>query len=456
MTDRLLVVFGVSGDLFSIKLAPSLARLHAAGLTARLQVLGVSRKPWSDQDFRDFTAQKCRDAGVEPTREFLETLTFMTGDVQEDETYPKLFDEVGKRREAGVGDVLFYLSIAPKLYEPIFMRLSDTDHNGIIDAHTWLRIIVEKPYGVDTAHAERLDAILSKRFPQDCVYRIDHYLMKETMQDILTFRSSNELFRPLWNREHIHDITVAMHETVTIKKRADFYDAVGALRDVGQNHVLQMLSAVMMEEPKSFRSEDIRTARAAVIRDLIVRPDVRMIRGQYAGYRMEEGVPTQSMTETFFSVGAEVESDRWRGVPIYLQEGKGLSIKESYIRIRFKAHRDRVCPIDAECDHYNEVVFTLFPKEGITIKLVGKKPGIDAGLEDRILSYSIQDGPTPPTHDTAYDQVFYDAVRGDTLLFASSAEVRHAWRFVDDVIKTWNETKLIEYPVGSTVESLLG
>jgi glucose-6-phosphate 1-dehydrogenase len=243
---------------------------------------------------------------------------------------------------------------------------------------------------------------------------------------------------------------------VTIKKRADFYDAVGALRDVGQNHVLQMLSAVMMEEPKSFRSEDIRTARAAVIRDLIVRPDVRMIRGQYAGYRMEEGVPTQSMTETFFSVGAEVESDRWRGVPIYLQAGKGLSIKESYIRIRFKAHRDRVCPIDAECDHYNEVVFTLFPKEGITIKLVGKKPGIDAGLEDRILSYSIQDGPTPPTHDTAYDQVFYDAVRGDTLLFASSAEVRHAWRFVDDVIKTWNETKLIEYPVGSTVESLLG
>ncbi len=445
----ILAAFGATGDLMRRKVIPALYHLfEKQALPTMFCVVGFSRRDLTDETFGDFVVATIsehwnREFSKHELADFLRLFRFQRGDFNESESYGALkqtFDTLDK--EWGVcSNKLFYLSIAPEFYETVFRqiaiaRLSEPCAPG----GGWMRVMVEKPFGVDTTTARELDQLLGQYFEEQQIYRIDHYLAKEMLQNILTFRFSNNLFEMQWGNTLIESIRISMLEEIGVEKRGAFYDSVGAFRDVGQNHFLQILALLTMGHPESFDASVIQKKRAEILACLpsLSEKDIRhsTIRAQYDGYRAIEGVDPQSTTETFFRVSTQLDHPRWRGVPIIMEGGKRLGAAQKEIVVTFRHPQPCLCPPESP-HHRNEVIIRLEPREEILIEFWSKTPGFSFATERREFHYMLREPSAHVPYVEEYAKLLLDGIRGDQTLFVSTDEVRAMWRFTDPILAAW-------------------
>ncbi|GAB4279114.1 MAG: hypothetical protein Kow0056_12080 [Coriobacteriia bacterium] len=456
MPDRdlqptVLVAFGATGDLVKKKVIPSIHYLWQGGaLPERFAVVGFSRREWDDETFRRYVGEELarrRDVSDEEgTRRFLSMFHFASGTFEDESAYARLGEEIGRISDPwGERCVnhLYYLAVPPDYYDDIFRQLASSGLTSpCSDDEGWARILVEKPFGQDAQTANELEELLSGLFREEQIYRIDHYLAKEMLQGIMQFRFANNLLERSWDRSAIESIEIELHETLGVEDRGTFYDGVGALRDVGQNHFLQMLALVTMEQPASMSARAIRAQRARLLEHLkpLSREEIAQdtYRAQYEGYRDIEGVAPDSQTETFFKLKCSLDHPRWRGVPITMAGGKrvgGEPKKEIVVTFRHPAS----CLCQDDVHHHNRVVFALEPQQSIRIDFYAKKPGFDRETEVRSLDFFLYEKGEHLQYVEEYSKLILDAVRGDQTLFVSSDEVRAMWRFVDPIVTAWQE-----------------
>ncbi len=442
------IIFGATGDLYETRLSHALQALFAQGLLSQdVRIVGFGRRPLGDEGFRAFTAAALAKKG-DASSDFLARCSYVQGDLGSQDDFIKLgrYLAEGDKKAGSCSNKIFYLAVPPPFYAGIFANIAAA---GLTvpcapgeshDDTSWTRVLVEKPFGKDGAEAERLDRMLGELFDESQIFRIDHYLAKETMQNILAFRFANPMFMPLWNKDHIERMKIIVHEEKTVGARGGFYDGVGALRDVGQNHMLQMLALVAMEQPLDMSASAVRSARAGILGGVRLDPGIAPFRAQYAGYRDEPGVAKDSATETFFRATVGVDDDRWRGVPFELESGKALGASRVAIEVHFKGG--------------NMLAFAIQPREGIRLKFWFKRPGFDAALEERELSFGYADDAGGAISHDAYERVLYDCIRGDQALFISTEEIVEEWRITAAIIRGWQAVSLRLYPMGVAPESV--
>lgn len=441
----ILTVFGATGDLMRRKVIPTLYYLHEKDqLPDRFVVVGFSRRQLDDEGYRDFVVQtisehRKRAYSAEELADFLARFRFQRGDFDEAPSYMALktvFDALDNEWRV-CANKLFYLSVAPEYYETIFQHLSSSRLTEACSPEEgWTRVMVEKPFGLDSDTAKRLDMLLGQYFKEIQIYRIDHYLAKEMLQNILTFRFANNLFELSWGNELIERIEVHLNEDLGVEKRGAFYDAVGALRDVGQNHFLQILALLTMEHPKSFDAGAIQEKRAEALERLLPAALEKTVRAQYRGYREIPGVAADSQTETYFQVEAQLSVEKWRGVPIILSGGKRLGIPRKEIVITFRHPEPCLCPPDGP-HHMNRVIMRLEPKEEILIEFWSRRPGFGMETEPRMFHFLLREPESRVQYVEEYARLLLDCIRGDQSLFISTREVSAMWRFVDPILEGW-------------------
>jgi glucose-6-phosphate 1-dehydrogenase len=335
--------------------------------------------------------------------------------------------------------------VPPHFYETILDRLSESGLTIPCGGDQgWTRVLVEKPFGSDIATAKKLDKKLADLFTEEQIFRIDHYLAKEALQNIVTFRFANSLFEPLWNAKYIDKVHIKLLEKEGIEGRGEFYDSIGALKDVGQNHILQILAIIAMKRPKSFTAVDIRKERAKILRALkgMSTKDVLKFgcRGQYDGYIGERGVNAVSQTETYFRLETHIADSRWKGVPFFLESGKCLAETKSEIDIYFK---------NTHAADQNVLTFRIQPDEGIKIRFWVKTPGFSMEAVPKVLKFKYADSPSIATLPDAYERVLYDAIVGDQTLFTSTDEVMAAWKFITPISTALPSLSLTLYKKGA-------
>lgn len=466
-----IILFGATGDLARNKLISAMYDLYIKKyMPETFRILGFSRKPLTDEQYQDFVREalekKNHDMSSDMAQKFISLFSYTSGDITDLATYTQLAKDLSEhdRQQGMCSNKLFYLAVSPKLYEPVCTYIAESGlHMPCADgtegsATMWTRILVEKPFGEDLNHAQKLDALLGKLYTEDQIFRIDHYLAKETVQNILSFRFANSVFEPLWNKDHIESVAIRFYEKDTVESRGAFFDGIGLLRDVGQNHMLQMLALVAMEDPGALDSHKIRSARAQVFTDLQqLCPDMMecISRGQYVGYRDIEGVDPASDTETFFRIGLHIANERWNGTPFYLEAGKALDQEKMEIVITFKEKESCVCPEhDEHASHKNVLTIAIQPNPGISIRFWAKRPGFEYKLDPKDLSFDYQPDTTIALPD-AYERVLYDAIRGDQTLFTTTDEVIAEWDLIAPILEHWHTVPLIEYPQGASVYDII-
>ena len=442
----ILVVFGATGDLMARKIAPALLHLERQGLLSpRLRVIGFSRRDWSDTDFRsrvrDILAERYPSA--ESLDAFLERFSYRRGTFDDADAYQALGMDIAEVADewGGCVDKLFYLAVPPEHYATILGGLADSGLTSVCNAETgFTRVLIEKPFGHDVDTSKALDELLATLFREEQVYRIDHYLAKEMLQGILDFRFHNDVLESTWNRDGIERIDISLLETIGVEQRGRFYDGVGALRDVGQNHLLQMLALVAMDQPRSLSAEDVRAARAAFLKTLRpMRPHEiagSTYRAQHTGYRDIEGVAADSETETYFRLDTTMSGPRWAGVPVSFESGKRIA-PGPLKRIVVTFHHRRPCLCDGDSHMRNRVVFTLEPGDTISISFWAKRPGLEHEVEERTFDFALYEKTAKIQYVGEYAKLLYDVIRGDQTSFVSTEEVRAMWRFIDPVLDAW-------------------
>jgi len=461
-TPTTIIIVGVTGDLSRKKLLPALFDLHRRkALPRQFRIVGFSRRVWSDEAFRNFVSEWLREDRHHHTeaelKSFLRQLTFQQGNFDA----PDDFRALGKKLAAvdtemgGCSNKLFHLAVPPDLYDLIFTNMARAGLNisCIGKNEGWIRLLVEKPFGKDVKTARHLDMQLAKFFREEQIFRIDHYLAKDTIQNILAFRFSNMLFEPLWNSRYIEKVVVELYKTDDVAGRINFFDGVGELRDMGQSHALQMLAAIAMENPGTTDAAALRQARIAVLRQLAPLTKrmalVSVVRAQYRGYRDEAGVEKKSQTETYFQLKVNLRSRRWRGTPFFIEAGKALHRNKVKIKVFFKASGNCfACPAEPHEHPRNMLVFRIQPEEAIAVHFWAKKPGVKMELLKKELSFNygeLHNGHTPD----AYETLLFDAIRGDQTLFASTDEITASWKYITSVLKHWNAVPLQTYRKGS-------
>ncbi len=445
-----LVVFGATGDLMARKIVPSLAYLSVNGkLPDRFRVIGFSRRDWSDEDFRAHV-RSVLDAypGAAPTGAardaFVERFSYRRGTFDDAAAYEALADDIRAVSSGWEGGCnrLFYLAVPPEHYRTIFERLASSGlATSCGDAGPCTRVLVEKPFGKDGASAQELDEVLGSLFAEEQIYRIDHYLAKEMLQGILSFRFANTLMEPSWDAGSIERIDVTLLESIGVERRGAFYDGVGALRDVGQNHLLQMLALVAMDRPRDLSAAAIREQRARFLSTL--RPPspaeiaARSFRAQYGGYRAIPGVAPDSDTETYFALRFNLAGPRWGGVPVTMESGKRMGPPLKQIAVTFRAPDACLCDTDRPGPYENRVIFQLEPTESIRIEFWAKKPGFEHELEKREFTFFLYERQERVQYVEEYATLLLDAIEGDQTLFVSTDEVREMWRFIDPWLGVW-------------------
>jgi glucose-6-phosphate 1-dehydrogenase len=470
MPECAIAIFGANGDLTKRKLLPALYRLaYERRLSPGFAVLGMSRTPMSDDQFREqmcgSVSKYLENAPFDPEvwKGFAQSLFYMPGDVNDPASYQKLsqrLEEIGRMRHTG-GNVLFYLSTQPSQYEPVARGIGGA---GLANGTGWRRAVVEKPFGHDLMSARRLSDELHKVFRESEVYRIDHYLGKETVQNILAFRFGNGIFEPLWNRRYVEHVQITAAESIGVEGRGAYYQEAGALRDMIQNHLLQVMATVAMEPSATFEPNSVRDERSKLLRSIrIMKPqDVprNAVPGQYGpariggedvpGFRQEPGVDPHSQTETFAAVTFFVDNWRWAGIPFYLRSGKHMPKRVSEIAIQFHAAPHAMFDSDGDATTPNLLILRIQPEEGISLKFLSKRPG--AGMKLRPVSMDFNYGSSfGERSPSAYETLLLDAIIGDTTLYTRQDMVEASWAVVEPVLKVWGETKFDfpNYPAGT-------
>jgi glucose-6-phosphate 1-dehydrogenase len=452
-----LVVFGITGDLARKKLLPAVYDLHSRGLLPTDFVLvGFARRDWSDGDFEDMAREAARTHARTPWREevwsrLAGNIRFVPGSFDDDNAFDQLAECLTAMQDShGIkGNAAFYLSIPPAAFPVVLKQLQRTGMADNGKSGGWRRVVVEKPFGEDLESSRELNDLVDDVFTAEDVFRIDHYLGKETVQNILALRFANQLFEPVWNAHYVDSVQITMAEDVGIGSRAGFYDQTGAARDVLQNHVLQLLALVAMEEPVEFTPEAIRTEKIKVLRAITLPDDLGSyaIRGQYTqgwlagervtGYRREKDVPEDSQTETYAAVKLDIETRRWAGVPFYLRTGKRLPRRVTEISILFKkAPHLPFSKTDTEELGHNQLVIRVQPDEGVTLKFGSKVPGSQMEVRDVAMDFLYGQSFTESSPE-AYERLILDVLLGDATLFPQAAEVEASWRVVDPMEDFW-------------------
>jgi glucose-6-phosphate 1-dehydrogenase len=419
-----LILFGVTGDLARRRLFPALYELEEDG-ALDMPVVGVSRSNDDDEALRRRARESLDFAGVEFDEEVFARLAsrlrHVPGDYREPETFARIEELVGERR-----CTVSYLAIPPELFDDVIQGLASA---GL---HERGRVVVEKPFGRDEKSARELSEIIHRYYPEDRVYRIDHFLGKEALQNLMVFRFSNTLLEPIWNRHYIRGVQVTMAEDFGVEGRGAFYDSVGAMRDVVQNHLLVLVSLLAMEPPVSDQPDALRDERVKVLEAAEAITVESVVLGQYSGYREEEGVSPDSATETYFAARMEIDSWRWAGVPWVIRAGKGLGTTVTEAVIEFLRPPRLYFADDRQTPGPNRLVFRVKPQDRITLGMQAKRPGPEIVSEP--VSLSLEYGEERGEAQDAYHRLLGDALRGDQSLFARVDSVMEAWRIVQPVI----------------------
>lgn len=451
-----LVLFGVTGDLARKKLMPAMYDLANRGLLPpSFSLVGFGRREW---DNKDFAAQVKASVMAHARTPFDEAvweqlcagIRFVQGEFDDDQAFKQLgatLDELDEQRGTR-GNHAFYLSIPPKAFEQVCRQLSD---QGLAQAEggTWRRVVIEKPFGHDLESARQLNDVVESVFPPDAVFRIDHYLGKETVQNILALRFANQLFEPIWNANYVDHVQITMAEDIGTGGRAGYYDGVGAARDVIQNHLLQLLALTAMEEPISFDADELRAEKEKVLAAVTLPDDLsnHSARGQFAGgwqggeevpgFLDEEGIPADSTTETYAAVRLDIHTRRWAGVPFYLRAGKRLGRRVTEIAVVFKRAPNLLFRDYADDDFgQNAVVIRVQPDEGATIRFGSKVPGTQMEVRDVTMDFGYGHSFTESSPE-AYERLILDVLLGEPPLFPRHTEVELSWKILDPFEKYW-------------------
>ena len=450
MTDKTyadaLILFGITGDLARKKLFSALYELTAAG-RLDMPVIGVASRGWDDDTLR-FHAREALEAAGAPVDDevfgrLAANLSYVSGDYRDRATYTEI-----AKRAAGSACAVSYLAIPPGLFDDVVEGLASVGLNR------GGRLVLEKPFGRDTKSAAELNDIVHRHFPERCVYRIDHFLGKEAVQNLMIFRFSNTVLEPIWNRHYVRGVQITMAEDFGVEGRGSFYDKVGTLRDVVQNHLLQVLALLAMEPPVSDEPDALRDERVKALRAIVTPTPNDVVRGQYADYRKESGVAADSDTETFTAVRLEVDSWRWAGVPWIIRAGKGLASTVTEAVVEF-ARPPRPLFADSDCrPGPNRLTFRTKPDDGISFSMQAKKPG--PAMVSRPIELHLEHD--RPRGREAYNRLISDALRGDPALFARQDGVMEAWRVVERALS--ESRPVVSYQRGSwgpaEADSLLG
>src|SRR3954470_3874095 len=451
-----LVIFGVTGDLARKKLMPAVYDLANRGLLPPgFALVGFARRDYTNQDFAQVVHDSVKEHARTPFREevwqqLAEGFRFVPGDLTDDAAFERLretVDELDVTRGTG-GNHAFYLSIPPGLFPEVVRQLSE---HGLTNENpgSWRRVVIEKPFGHDLKSARELNQVVESVFPPEAVFRIDHYLGKETVQNILALRFANQMFEPVWNANYVDHVQITMAEDIGIGGRAGYYDGIGAARDVIQNHLLQLLARTAMEEPVSFDANDLRGEKEKVLSAVRLPHDLKThtARGQYAkgwqgsdpviGYLEEEGISRDSTTETYAAVKPDIDPRRWAGVPFYLRTGKRLGRRVSEIAVVFK--RAPHLPFERTATEElgeNAIVIRVQPDEGVTMRFGSKVPGTQMEVRDVTMDFGYGNAFTESSPE-AYERLILDVLLGDPPLFPRHEEVELSWQILDPIEEFW-------------------
>ena len=469
-----LVMFGVTGDLASKKLLPAIYDLANRGLLPPgFALVGFARRNWADEDFAQLTHDAVKAHARTPFREEVwqqlsEGVRFVPGEFSDDDAFDQLartVAELDTERGTG-GNYAFYLSVPPSAFSQVVQQLR---RSGLSSAEPgpggqrpWRRVVIEKPFGHDLASARELNAILDDVFPASSVFRIDHYLGKETVQNLLALRFANTLFEPIWNRRYVDHVQITMSEDIGIGGRAGYYDGIGAARDVIQNHLLQLLALTAMEEPLSFSASSLRAEKEKVLSAVQLPDDMAAgtARGQYAagwqggvevpGFLAEDGIAADSVTETYAALRLTIDTRRWAGVPFYLRTGKRLPTRMTEIAVIFqRAPHLPFAATDTEELGQNALVIRVQPDEGVTVRFGSKVPGSAMEVRDVNMDFAYGESFTESSPE-AYERLLLDVLIGDPPLFPRQEEVELSWEILDPVEEFWAAGgKPEQYPAGT-------
>ncbi len=460
------VIFGATGHLATTKLLPALCQLEAEGrLHQDLRLVAFARREWRRAQWlehlqrvlREQLGNECRP---EVFDRFAARFDYVAGDLNDPQAYPRLVEVLGKPHLGACENVIFYLAIRPQDFATVIENLNRA---GINRSHGRHRIVVEKPFGEDLDSARRLNALLHRHFDEGQIYRIDHYLGKETVQNLFVLRFANMLVEPVWNRNHVDHVQIAVAETGGVGGRAGYYEHAGALRDMVQNHLMQLAAVVAMEPPASFDPDGIRDEKVKVLRAIRPIPEgaasAFAVRGQYArgtvagetvpGYREEPGVDGASDTETYAALKLYIDNWRWRDVPFYLRTGKRLASAFSSIAVRFKHPPQRLFDAGGTAPEPDWILLSLQPAECVHLELQAKEPGTE--MRTRVLRLNASYRQARASSMEAYKTLLLDVIEGDQSLFLRFDEVEWSWRVVDPILRHWvrDRNPVSPYPAGT-------
>ncbi len=456
-TPFVMVVFGITGDLAQNKLIPSLFSLFKQKLLpGEFSIIGFSRREMGDVELRNYFVKL---KNTDQWDDFSRHLSYQQGMFEERQGYAALIDKLQEfDRQIGECAIrLFYLATPPSNYNAILANLDKTELSQGCGqgSNKWTRVIVEKPFGSDLDTAKALDKACSLMFEEKQIFRVDHYLGKETVQNMLVFRFANGIFEPAWDRNYIDHVQITWAEKKGVEARGKFFDSIGLLRDIAQNHLMQLIAAVAMESPASFIKEAIRDARTAAIRSIrLISPEEvsrHVIRGQFSGYKSEKDIAPDSKTETFVALKLFVDTPRFAGVPFYVRAGKKMpeDLVEISIVFRQKCHvlfKEYGCP-----EIGNVLTIRIQPDEGISICFMAKKPGVNLALQTVSMNFSYQEEFSENLTE-AYERILLDIFKGDQTLCSRSDELEHSWELITRILEGWSRqaaSALLEYKPGT-------
>lgn len=459
MDSFALIIFGITGNLAQIKLIPALYDMaEKEELPKKMSIIGTSRKPLNQQGFKKYIDETLHTQNIHHQHEIkenvmsdlLEKMHYLEGSLDDKNFYLKLKDFLKKLTKSGkeCHNKIYYLATYPDLYHHVFENLQKMKMNTQTSPSSggWVRLMVEKPIGNDLKSAKALNKLLLKYFSEDQIYRLDHYLGKETIQNILTFRFSNDIFEPIINKDYIDHIQITATEDFGIGTRGGYYDVVGALKDVGQNHQLQMLAFSTMDAPSEFTNEAVTAQRIKILQNLKPLAN-KVVFGQYEHYRKEKNVDPNSQIDTFYALKTFIDNERFKDVPIYIRAGKKLKQTVTEISIVFKNPINRLFKLLSDEDQPNVLIYRIQPNEGIVLKILTKAPGHETKLELEYMQFCYKLDPHSHYIPDPYERLLIDTIKGDQTFFNDAEEVEAQWAFIDPLAK--KRGKLHVYKVGS-------